>query len=71
VTGDFTLNGVTRPVTLKAKLNRIGKAPGSGKQSAGFTITGEIVRADFNVSTAAGVIGDRVPVRIEVLAVAQ
>lgn len=70
VTGDFTLNGVTKPVTFKVKLNKIGPAMGSGKPSAGFTITGEIVRADFGISRAAGAIGDRVPVRIEVLAVA-
>ncbi|HRD29833.1 MAG TPA: YceI family protein [Caulobacter sp.] len=72
VTGDFTLNGVTRAVTFKVKLNRIGKAPGSGKQAAGFTITGSVHRRDFNVGTAlpAGLIGEDVPIRIEALAVA-
>lgn len=72
VTGDFTLNGVTKPVTLKVKLNKIGKAPGSGKQSAGFTITGSIHRRDFNIGAAlpAGLIGEDVPIRIEALAVA-
>ncbi len=70
VTGDFTLNGVTKPVTFKVRLNKLGPAMGSGRPSAGFTITGEIVRADFGVSRAGGAIGDRVPVRIEVLAVA-
>jgi len=72
VTGDFTLNGVTKPVTLKVKLNKIGKAPGSGKPSAGFTITGSIHRRDFNVGAAvpAGLIGEDVPIRIEALAVA-
>ncbi len=72
VTGDFTLNGVTKPVTFKVKLNKIGKAPGSGKPSAGFTITGSVHRRDFNVGAAvpAGLIGEDVPIRIEVLAVA-
>jgi polyisoprenoid-binding protein YceI len=72
VTGDFTLNGVTKPVTLKVKLNRLGKAPGSGKPSAGFTITGVIHRRDFNVGAAIppGLIGEDVPIRIEALAVA-
>lgn len=72
VTGDFTLNGVTRAVTFKVKLNKIGKAPGSGKQAAGFTITGSVHRRDFNVGAAlpAGLIGEDVPIRIEVLAVA-
>jgi len=71
VTGDFTLNGVTKPVTFKVKLNKLAKAPGSGKPAAGFTITGEIVRADFGITKAAGMIGDKVPVRLEVLAVDQ
>lgn len=72
VTGDFTLNGVTKSVTLKVKLNKLGKAPGSGKPSAGFTITGSIHRRDFNVGAAvpAGLIGEDVPIRIEALAVA-
>ncbi|MDO9223756.1 MAG: YceI family protein [Caulobacter sp.] len=72
VTGDFTLNGVTRPVTLKVKLNKIGKAPGSGKPSAGFTITGSIHRRDFGIGTALppGLIGEDVAIRIEALAVA-
>ena len=72
VTGDFSLNGVTKPVTFKVKLNKLGKAPGSGKPSAGFTITGSIHRRDFNVGAAvpAGLIGEDVAIRIEALAVA-
>ncbi|MDO9224056.1 MAG: YceI family protein [Caulobacter sp.] len=72
VTGDFTLNGVTRSVVFKVKLNKIGKAPGSGKQAAGFTITGSVHRRDFNVGAALppGMIGEDVPIRIEALAVA-
>ena len=72
VTGDFTLNGVTKPVTFKVRLNKIGKAPGSGKPAAGFSITGSVHRRDFNVGTAlpVGLIGEDVAIRIEVLAVA-
>lgn len=70
VAGDFTLNGVTKPVVFKVKLNKIGVAPGSGKQTAGFTITGEVDRTDYGISVAAGVIGNKVGIRIEALAVA-
>lgn len=72
VTGDLTLNGVTKSVTFKVKLNKIGTAPGSGKPSAGFTITGSVHRRDFNVGAAvpAGLIGEDVQIRIETLAVA-
>lgn len=72
VTGDFTLNGVTKSVTFKVTLNKIGKAPGSGKQSAGFTITGSVQRRDFGIGAALppGLIGEDVAIRIEALAVA-
>ncbi len=72
VTGDLTLNGVTKSVTLKVKLNKIGVAPGSGKPSAGFTITGEVSRLDFGVGAAVPrtLIGEMVNIRIEALGVA-
>ncbi len=71
VAGDFTLNGVTKPVVFKVKLNKIGVAPGSNKQSAGFTITGEIDRTDYGITVASGLIGNKVGIRIEALAVVQ
>ncbi len=70
VAGDFTLNGVTRPVVFKVKLNKLAVAPGSGKPTAGFTITGAVDRTDYGISVAPGVIGNSVAIRIEALAVA-
>ncbi|PTS87240.1 MULTISPECIES: YceI family protein [unclassified Caulobacter] len=71
VTGDMTIMGVTQPVTLDVKLNKIGKSPNSQKQQAGFTITGTVSRKAFGSASAAGMIGDSVAIRIEALAVAQ
>jgi len=71
VTGDMTIMGVTQPVTLEVKLNKIGKSPNSQKQQAGFTITGSVSRKAFGSASAAGMIGDSVAIRIEALAVAQ
>jgi len=70
VAGDFTLNGVTRPVVFKVKLNKIAVAPGSGKPTAGFTITGEVDRTEYGITVAGGLIGNKVGIRIEALAVA-
>lgn len=70
VAGDFTLNGVTLPVVFKVKLNKLAVAPGSGKPTAGFTITGAVDRTDYGISVAPGVIGNSVAIRIEALAVA-
>ncbi len=68
VTGDLMIAGVTRPATLAVKLNKIGKSPASPKRSAGFTITGDVSRADFGLKTAKGLIGDKVSIHIEALA---
>lgn len=70
VTGDMTVMGVTQPVTLDVKLNKIG-AGNNQKKQAGFTITGQISRKAFGHTIGAGAIGDAVNIRIEALAVAQ
>ena len=71
VTGDMTIMGVTQPVTLDVKLNKLGTGPMGPKKMAGFTITGAISRKAFGSAGGAGAIGDNVAIRIETLAVAQ
>ncbi len=71
VTGDMTIMGVTQPVTLDVKLNKIGTAPTGPKKMAGFTITGTVSRKAFGSAGGAGMIGDAVAIHIETLAVAQ
>jgi polyisoprenoid-binding protein YceI len=60
VTGDLTLHGVTRPVTLEAKLNGAGVNPLDKKYTVGFELTGTIKRSDFGVKTYVPLIGDEV-----------
>ncbi|HEY3811604.1 MAG TPA: YceI family protein [Caulobacteraceae bacterium] len=72
VTGDFTLHGVTKPVTLKVVYN--GGYPGMAmdpQARVGFSAHGALNRSDFGVSgglppagTTFGV-GDRVDIAIE------
>ncbi len=71
VTGDMTIMGVTQPVTLDVKLNKIGTAPTGPKKMAGFTITGQVSRKAFGSASAAGIIGDTVNIHIETLATSQ
>lgn len=66
VTGDLTLLGVTKPVTLAVKLNQAGKHPFSGKDAAGFSITGTLKRSDFGMVYGLPAVGDDVQLRIEV-----
>ena len=64
VTGDLTLHGVTKPVTLTAKFFGAGANPMSKKYTAGFEVTGKIKRSDFGVKTYVPVIGDEVDLSI-------
>lgn len=53
ITGDLTLNGVTKPITLDAKLLGEGKDPWGGYR-AGFEASGNIVLKEFNISKDLG-----------------
>lgn len=53
VTGDFTLNGVTKPLTLQAKLLGQGKDPWGGYR-AGFEAAGTIALKDYGITTDLG-----------------
>ncbi|MBI6550099.1 YceI family protein [Xenorhabdus lircayensis] len=48
IIGDLTLNGVTKPVTLNAKLMGEGKDPWGGYR-AGFEANGKIKLKDFSI----------------------
>lgn len=66
VTGNLTLMGVTKPVTLDATFYGAGKAPAmmGGKENVGFHATGTIRRSEFGVSFGLPVIGDEVKLDI-------
>lgn len=67
ITGDLTVHGVTKSVTLDAKVNKIGvfEIPGVIKaQAAGFDATTVIKRSDFGVGSYVPAVSDEIPVRI-------
>lgn len=49
LTGDLTLHGITKPVTMDLLYKGTVENPMSKKQTAGFQVTGTIKRSDFNV----------------------
>ncbi|HOO51178.1 MAG TPA: YceI family protein [Alphaproteobacteria bacterium] len=65
VTGDLTLVGVTKPVTLDVKLNKIGENPISKLKTAGFSATGVVKRSEFGISYALPGVSDEVQIAIE------
>jgi len=58
VTGDLTLHGVTKPVTLDVTLVGAGVNPLSKKVTVGFEATGTLKRSEFGVKTYVPLIGD-------------
>lgn len=66
VTGNLTLNGVTRPVTLDTRFYGAGKAPAmmGGKDNVGFTAKTTIKRSDFGIGYAIPLVSDTVELEI-------
>ena len=66
VTGNLTLNGITRPVTLEAHFYGAGKAPAmmGGKENVGFHATGTIMRSQFGIGFGVPVVSDAVKLDI-------
>lgn len=66
VHGDLTLHGVTKPVTLDTRVNKVGQHPMLRRAAAGFTATTRIKRSDFGMTNMLPMIGDEIDIRIEV-----
>ncbi|MEL3952214.1 MAG: YceI family protein [Stenotrophomonas sp.] len=70
VTGQLTVRGVTREVTLAVTLNALKRHPlPPFRRTAGFSATATLSRSAFGVDGWASMIGDEVQLRIEAEAV--
>ncbi len=65
VTGNLTIKGVTKPVTLDVTLNFAGPHPMSKKPSLGIGAVTTIKRTDFGVSKAVPFVSDEVTIEIQ------
>jgi polyisoprenoid-binding protein YceI len=63
VTGDLTVKGVTKPVTLQVRFYGAGANPMSKALTIGFSATGTLKRSDFGLG-AAPVVSDEVKLTI-------
>jgi polyisoprenoid-binding protein YceI len=66
ITGDLTLNNVTKSVVLDAVLNQKGDHPMAGKPWLGFDASTTLVRSEFNLGMFAPFVGDEVKVQISI-----
>jgi len=65
ITGNLTIKGITRPVTLEAEFFGAGVNPMSEKRNIGFTGTTTINRSDFGLGYATPVVSDEVKLAID------
>jgi len=64
VQGILTVHGVSKPVILKVKLNKVGKNPINDNMTYGFFATTMIKRSDFGIKTLLPALGDDVTLEI-------
>ncbi len=64
ITGDLTLHGVTKPVTLKTTLNKIGPSVMTKVKTAGFAATTTLKRSEFGISSYVPGVSDEVVLTI-------
>jgi len=66
ITGDLTMNGMTKSVDLDATLNKAGDHPFAKKAWLGFDAATTILRSDFGVGKFAPAVSDEVEVKISI-----
>lgn len=66
ITGNLTLNGVTRPVIFEAEFTGAGNNPFNKKATIGFEAETEIKRSDFGVNYGIPFVSDEVELDISV-----
>jgi len=67
VTGDLTLNGVTKPVSLAVTFNGYGPLGPMGLlgKKAGFSATGTVKRSDFGLKKHRRMVGDNISLQFD------
>ena len=65
VTGNLTILGVSKPVTLKIDSMNCGEHPFNKKYTCGFDASGSIKRSDFGMNYGIPNIGDNMDLQIE------
>jgi len=71
MTGDLTMLGVTKPVTLAVTLNKCGAHPMTSAPTCGFSARGNLKRSDWGMKSYVPMVSDEVQLRIEVEASAE
>ncbi|OGT77324.1 MAG: hypothetical protein A3I78_07255 [Gammaproteobacteria bacterium RIFCSPLOWO2_02_FULL_56_15] len=65
LTGDLTIKGVTKPVSLDVHLNRAGEHPMSKNPMLGFSATGKFNRSEFGMGMFTPMVSDELGLQFE------
>ena len=66
VTGDLTIKGITKPVTLAATINKAANHPMRKVPTIGISAETQVARSDWDLGLYAPNVGDEVTISIEV-----
>lgn len=66
ITGDLTINGITKSIVLDAAMTQMGDHPMAGKPWVGFDATTTILRSEFDAGQYAPYVSDEVKVMISI-----
>jgi len=66
IEGELTLHGITKPVTLDARLNKAGPNPFDKTPMLGFSGTASLKRSDFGITSLIPVVGDLVTITFDI-----
>jgi polyisoprenoid-binding protein YceI len=64
VTGDLSLRGVTKPVTLEVTVAKVGEHPMRKAPAAGFSATTTLKRSDFGITKYVPMVSDEIKINI-------
>jgi polyisoprenoid-binding protein YceI len=67
LTGNLTMHGVTKPVTMNLWYRGTTENPMSKQQDAGFKLTGTLKRSDFNIGskTPNAIVSDEIEIKAD------
>ena len=66
ITGDLTMNGITKSVVLDATMNQLAVHPMANLPWAGFDATTTLLRSDFDMGQFAPFVGDEIAINISI-----
>ena len=64
VTGNLTMHGVTRPLTLDVRILKVGSNARTGVATVGFNATAKLKRSDFGLGAFVPQVGDDIELTI-------